>query len=172
MASTRVNAGTIAFEIGFSPEHSMILFQPRVFQYTSIVMVRWIWPLHLVTSPAYWGTAGQVDWCLRIRWRWRRGPDFNGNHKDDQCYTVMALMYLPRVRSVWKVIWGGLAQHLYVVSPTNLQLMPCAPGITLPPGDRGRVCRAEILQVVARGGPPGVLREKSIENHSGTIRGI
>jgi len=34
-------------------------------------------------------------------------------------------------------IIGRLAQHLYVVSSTNLQLMPCAPGITLPPGDRG-----------------------------------
>jgi len=36
-----------------------------------------------------------------------------------------------------------------------------------------RVCRAEIEQVVARGGPPGVLLgRKSIENHSRTIGGI
>src|ERR1700730_12329209 len=32
---------------------------------------------------------------------------------------------------------GGLAQHLFALSPTNPQLMPCVPGITLPPGDRG-----------------------------------
>jgi hypothetical protein len=32
---------------------------------------------------------------------------------------------------------GGLAQHLFVVSPTNLQLMPCILNITLPLGNSG-----------------------------------
>ena len=52
-------------------------------------------------------------------------------------------------------ITGGLAQHLFVVSPTNLQLMPCVPGITLPPRDRGESAEPRlsgwILEVVLRG---------------------
>jgi hypothetical protein len=41
------------------------------------------------------------------------------------------------VRGLLIVYLGGLAQHLFVVSPTNLQLMPCVPSITLPLGDKG-----------------------------------
>jgi hypothetical protein len=50
---------------------------------------------------------------------------------------------------------GGLAQHLFVVSPTNLQLMPCIPGITLSPGDRGESAKPRLsgwlLEVAFRG---------------------
>jgi hypothetical protein len=56
-------------------------------------------------------------------------------------------------------IIGGLAQHLYVVSSTNLQLMPCGPAFLVLHYLQGteESLQSRVEPVVAGGGPLGVL---------------
>jgi hypothetical protein len=72
-----------------------------------------------------------------------------------------------------KTTTGGLAQYLFVVSPTNLQLMPCVLGITLHPGDRGESAKPRLsgwlLEVTLRESSFG---EKGMENYSGHLETI
>jgi hypothetical protein len=74
------------------------------------------------------------------------------------------------LRNPYTVGMGDLLNTCSWCPLRTCKLMPCVPGITLHPGNRGEFCKAEIEQVVAGGGPSGVLLGgKGIENHSGHL---